>query len=85
MPRKRQQHCGKVGPSVERVVWQRTPVQENGTGHRLTKHICVNRFWILQLKSSLGFEKNDTGMPSYAGVLTDSQIQALVLYIKTLK
>jgi mono/diheme cytochrome c family protein len=31
-----------------------------------------------------GFEKNDTQMPSYAGVLTESQIQALVLYIKTL-
>lgn len=36
-------------------------------------------------KVVLGFEKNDTGMPSYAGVLTDAQVQALVLYIKTLK
>jgi cytochrome c2 len=36
-------------------------------------------------KIVLGFEKNDTGMPSYAGVLTDSQIEALILYIKTLK
>jgi cytochrome c2 len=36
-------------------------------------------------KVVLGFEKNDSGMPSYAGVLTDSQIEALVLYIKTLK
>jgi len=36
-------------------------------------------------KVVLGFEKNDTGMPSYAGVLTDAQIEALVLYIKTLK
>jgi cytochrome c2 len=33
----------------------------------------------------LGFEKNDTQMPSYAGVLTEAQIQALVLYIKSLK
>jgi cytochrome c2 len=32
-----------------------------------------------------GFEKNDAGMPSYAGVLTEPQIQALILYIKTLK
>lgn len=32
-----------------------------------------------------GFEKNDTQMPSYAGVLTEAQIQALVMYIKTLK
>lgn len=35
-------------------------------------------------KVVLGFEKNDTGMPSYAGVLTDAQIEALILYIKTL-
>ena len=32
-----------------------------------------------------GFEKNDSGMPSYAGVLTEAQIQALILFIKTLK
>jgi cytochrome c2 len=32
-----------------------------------------------------GFEKNDAGMPSYAGVLTEAQIQALILYLKTLK
>jgi len=33
----------------------------------------------------LGFEKNDSGMPSYAGVLTEAQIEAIVLYLKTLK
>jgi mono/diheme cytochrome c family protein len=32
-----------------------------------------------------GFEKSDTGMPSYEGVISDAQIEALVLYIKTLK
>jgi len=32
-----------------------------------------------------GFEKSDAGMPSYAGVLTEPQIEALILYIKTLK
>ena len=32
-----------------------------------------------------GFEKNDTAMPSYTGVLTETQIQALILYIKTLQ
>jgi mono/diheme cytochrome c family protein len=36
-------------------------------------------------KIVLGFEKNDTGMPSYAGVLTEEQIQALILYIKSVK
>ena len=32
-----------------------------------------------------GFAKSDAGMPSYAGVLTDPQINALILFIKSLK
>ena len=32
-----------------------------------------------------GFEKFDTGMPIYAGILNESQIESLVLYIKSLK
>ncbi len=32
-----------------------------------------------------GFEKNDTGMPSYEGIMTESQIEALILYIRSLK
>jgi mono/diheme cytochrome c family protein len=32
-----------------------------------------------------GFDKSDAGMPSYAGVLTEEQIQSLILYIQTLK
>lgn len=32
-----------------------------------------------------GYEKYDAGMPIYAGILNDSQIESLVLYIKTLK
>ena len=32
-----------------------------------------------------GFDKSDTGMPSYEGVLSEAQIEALVQYIKTLR
>ncbi len=32
-----------------------------------------------------GFEKSDTGMPSYEGVLSESQIEALVLFLQTLR
>ena len=32
-----------------------------------------------------GFEKGEYAMPSYAGVLTDSQIEALILYIRGVK
>ena len=36
-------------------------------------------------KIVLGFEKSDTSMPSYEGVISDAQIEALLLYIKTLR
>jgi mono/diheme cytochrome c family protein len=36
-------------------------------------------------KVAIGFEKGEYAMPSYAGVLTDSQVDALVLFIKSLK
>jgi mono/diheme cytochrome c family protein len=32
-----------------------------------------------------GFDKSDTGMPSYEGVITDAQIEALVEYLKTVE
>lgn len=36
-------------------------------------------------KVSTGFNQADAGMPSYAGVLTDAQIDALILYIRSLQ
>ena len=32
-----------------------------------------------------GYEKVEAGMPVYSGVLSDSQIQSIILYIKALK
>ena len=32
-----------------------------------------------------GFDKSDTGMPSYEGVMTDAQMEAVILYIKTVR
>jgi len=32
-----------------------------------------------------GFERSEYGMPSYAGVLTDSQIESLILFIKSIQ
>ena len=36
-------------------------------------------------KIAVGFEKGEAGMPSYAGVLTPEQIDAVILFIQTLK
>ena len=32
-----------------------------------------------------GYERGEAGMPSYAGVLTDPQIESIILFIKSLK
>ena len=32
-----------------------------------------------------GYEKGEAGMPSYAGVLTDPQVESIILFIKSLK
>jgi mono/diheme cytochrome c family protein len=32
-----------------------------------------------------GYERGDAGMPSYAGVLTDAQIESVILFIKSVK
>ena len=36
-------------------------------------------------KIAAGYEKGEFAMPSYAGMLSESQIDSLVLYIKSLK
>ena len=32
-----------------------------------------------------GYERGDVSMPSYSGVLTDAQIESIILFIKSLK
>ena len=36
-------------------------------------------------KTVKGYERVEAGMPAYAGVLTDSQVESLILFIKSLK
>jgi cytochrome c2 len=36
-------------------------------------------------KIALGFEKGEYAMPSYTGVLSDSQIEALILYMRSIR
>jgi len=36
-------------------------------------------------KVAVGFERLEAGMPMYAGVLSESQLESLILYLKTLK
>jgi cytochrome c2 len=75
---------GKVGPSWKglfgstRVLADRTRVvADEGYLRESIKEPAA--------KVVGGFDKTDTGMPSYEGVITDAQIEALVLYLKSLR
>ncbi|HEY1173170.1 MAG TPA: DUF6797 domain-containing protein [Verrucomicrobiae bacterium] len=74
---------GKVGPSWKGIF---------GSQRELSKgKVLADEAYLREsikdppAKLVKGFEKSDAGMPSYEGVITESQIEALVLYLKTLK
>lgn len=83
---------GKVGPSwrgiygTEREIGKangenvKTPLKVNADEAYLHESI-VNP----PAKVVKGFEKFDAGMPIYNGILNESQIQSLILFIKSLK
>ena len=56
-------------------------------GHSLVADEAYVRESILEpnAKKHASFLKSEFAMPSFAGVLTDAQIDSLVLYIKSLK
>ena len=76
---------GKVGPSWKGLA---------GSERQISKGIGKVKADAAYLRESItnpgakvvsGFEKFDTGMPIYAGILNESQIESLVLYIQSLK
>lgn len=75
---------GKVGPSWKGIFGSRRTFSDRSTG-------VVDDNYLRQsikepaAKVVSGFDKSDTGMPSYEGVITDAQIEALVLYLKTIR
>jgi len=76
--------AGKVGPAWVGLFGSQREFTDGSKGVADETYL---RQSILDPASKVvsGFNKNDTGMPSYEGVLTDEQLRALVLYIKTLK
>jgi len=76
---------GKVGPSWKGLFGS---VREMAKGAgKVTADEAYIRESIVSpsAKVARGYELFDAGMPIYAGILNDSQIESLVLYIKTLK
>lgn len=75
---------GKVGPTWKGLYGSNLEFKDNAKG-------VANEAYLREsitnptAKIVKGYEKYDAGMPIYAGILNESQIESLVLYIKTLK
>jgi cytochrome c2 len=77
---------GKVGPS-----WKGLFGAERDIAKGMKGKVKADEAYLREsitnpsAKVVKGFEKFDTGMPIYAGILNESQIESLILYIKSLK
>ncbi len=74
---------GKVGPTWKGMFGQRRAIAGQG---EIVADEAYLRESILDPPAKVvrGFEKGDVGMPSYEGVLTPAQVDALVAYLKSL-
>jgi len=75
---------GKVGPTWKNLFG--SEVRLAGGGEALADETYL-RESIKEPTAKIvaGFDKSEAGMPSYEGVINDPQIEALILYIKTLR
>ena len=75
---------GKVGPSWKGLFGSE---RKFAGGGKTTANEGYLRESIREPSAKVvsGFEKSDTGMPSYEGIISDAQIEALILYIKSLR
>lgn len=77
---------GKVGPS-----WKGLYGSEREIANSKVKFVKADDEYLREsilnpsAKVVKGFEKFDTGMPIYEGILNESQVESLVLYIKSLR
>ncbi len=74
----------KIGPSWKGLYGKE---RELAKGATVTADDIYLRESILtpSAKTVKGYERVEAGMPVYAGVLTDSQVESLILFIKSLK
>ncbi len=76
---------GKVGPSWKGLYNSERDLSKGGKSAIADEAYLRESITDPNAKVVKGYEKFDTGMPIYAGILNESQIESLVLYIKTLK
>jgi glucose/arabinose dehydrogenase/mono/diheme cytochrome c family protein len=75
---------GRMGPSWKGLFGAPRTFTDRSTGVADADYL---RQSILEPTARIvsGFDQSDAGMPSYGGVLTDAEIEALILYIQSLK
>jgi cytochrome c2 len=77
---------GKVGPSWKGLFGSERDIAKGQKGKfKADEAYLRESITNPSAKVVKGFEKFDAGMPIYAGILNDSQIESLILYIKSLK
>lgn len=75
---------GKVGPTWKGLLGREVVLADGG---RTVADEAYLRESILEPTAKVvrGFDKSETGMPSYEGVLSPSQLDALIHYIESLR
>lgn len=77
---------GKVGPSWKGLYGSEREIAKGEKGKfKADEAYLRESITNPSAKVVKGFEKFDTGMPIYSGILNDGQIESLILYIKSLK
>jgi cytochrome c2 len=75
---------GKVGPTWKGLFGSDVALTN---GRKVVADEAYLRESIIEPNATVvsGFDKSDAGMPSYQGVINDAQVEALILYIKSLR
>jgi len=76
---------GKVGPSWKGIYGSERVLGKGGKSVMADEAYLRESITNPSAKLVKGFEKFDTGMPIYAGILNESQIESLVMYIRSLR
>ncbi len=76
---------GKVGPSWKGLFASERELAKGGDKAVADETYLHESIINPGAKVVKGFEKFDNGMPIYAGILNESQVQSLILFIKSLK
>ena len=77
----------RSGPPWQGLFGSRRKVFVNGKPTEITADEAYLRESIIEpsAKVAAGFEKGEYAMASYAGVLSDAQIESLILHIRSLR